>query len=199
LETFNPAFHRVAGADVSYNVGSDQFYAGVVVLELPQFRVIEESVAVEKSLFPYIPGLLSFREAPVLLRAFERLTCCPDVIIFDGQGIAHPRKIGIASHIGLFLDWPSIGCAKRKLTGTYDENALGNSAGSVTPLRTKRGRVIGSVVRTKDRVKPVFVSPGHKTDIATAVDVVLKCCRGYKLPEPTRLAHNLVNRVRKES
>lgn len=198
LEVFDSKIHYVAGADVSYNVGSDRFYAGVVVIKLPHFQVIEESVAIGKSPFPYIPGLLSFREAPVLLQAFEQLTCCPDVIIFDGHGIAHPRKIGIASHIGLFLDWPAVGCAKRKLTGIYDENDLGDAAGSVTALRTKTGRVIGTVVRTKAHVKPVFVSPGYKTDIATSVNIVLKCCQGYKLPEPTRLAHNFVNRVRRQ-
>lgn len=198
LEAFDSEIRRVAGADISYNIGSERFYAGVVVLEWPHLQIVEEAVAVKESRFPYIPGLLSFREAPVLLEAFQQLACCPDVIIVDGHGIAHPRKIGIASHVGLFLDFPSIGCAKRKLTGIYDENDLADLAGSVISLQTPEGEVIGSVVRTKDRVKPVFVSPGHKTDIKTSVNIVLKCCKGYRLPEPTRLAHYLVNRVRKE-
>ena len=190
----------VAGADVSYNLHSEQFYAGVVVLSFPQLELLEEAVAIEKSPFPYIPGLLSFREAPILLRAFEQIVSCPDVIIFDGQGIAHPRGIGIASHIGLFLDSPSVGCAKSRLTGIYDEHALGENVGSSVPLRiSKTDQIIGAVVRTKDRIKPVFVSPGYKIDLASSVRLVLNCCKGYKLPEPTRLAHNLVNRVRRQA
>ena len=198
LDIFDSAIHRVAGADVSYNIGSDQFYAGVVVLDFPQLQLIEEAIAVGKAPFPYIPGLLSFREAPVLLQAFQQVTSCPDVIIVDGHGIAHPRGIGIASHVGLFLDCPSVGCAKSKLTGVYDENALGEKAGSFIPLQTGDDDVIGSVVRTKDHIKLVFVSPGYKTGIISSVRLVLNCCKGYKLPEPTRLAHNLVNRVRRQ-
>jgi deoxyribonuclease V len=133
-----------------------------------------------------------------LLQAFQKLTSFPDVVMFDGQGIAHPRGIGIASHMGLFLDCPSVGCAKSKLTGIYDANTLQKTAGSFTPLQTGDGTVIGAVVRTKSNTHPVFVSPGFKADIATSVELVLKCCKGYKLPEPTRLAHHLVNRVRRE-
>lgn len=198
LEALPPAIHLVAGADVSYNTGSARFYAGVVVLKFPELSLVEESVAIGNVSFPYIPGLLSFREAPILLQAFRKLSSQPDVILFDGQGIAHPRGIGIASHIGVFLDCPSIGCAKHKLTGIYDAKTLPKTAGSFTPLQIKSGRMIGAVVRTKNNTHPVFVSPGFKADIATSVEFVLKCCQGYKLPEPTRLAHNLVNRVRRE-
>jgi deoxyribonuclease V len=190
--------HHVAGADVSYNIGSDDFYAAVVVFTFPDLQRVEEAVATAHAPFPYIPGLLSFREAPVLLQAFQRLTTEPDVILFDGHGIAHPRQIGIASHVGVFLDRPSIGCAKKKLTGVYDAPALGQHAGETVPLQTKDGSPLGAVVRTKTRTKPLFVSPGHKIDLAASVQIVLTCCHGYKLPEPTRLAHHCVNRVRRE-
>ena len=198
LQALNSEVRYVAGADVSYNIDSDQFYAGVVVVNFPDLQLVEESVVIGKASFPYVPGLLSFREAPILLQVFEQLTVCPDVIIFDGQGIAHPRGIGIASHVGLFLDCPAVGCAKSKLIGIYDERLLGEKAGNVVSLQTKDHAIIGSVVRTKDRVKPVFVSPGHKTDIPSSIKLVLDCCKGFKLPEPTRLAHTFVNRVRKQ-
>jgi deoxyribonuclease V len=188
----------IAGADVSYNLGSDQFYAGIVVLRLPELDLIEEAVAMGKASFPYIPGLLSFREAPILLQAFHILNTVPDVVIFDGQGIAHPRGIGIASHVGLFLDLPTIGCAKSRLTGRYAANTLQSTAGSFIPLYTKGGIIIGAVVRTKNHTQPVFVSPGFKADLPSSIELVLTCCQGYKLPEPTRLAHQLVNRVRRE-
>jgi deoxyribonuclease V len=198
LEALPPAIHLVAGADVSYNKGSDRFYAGVVVLQFPELSLVEESVAIGNVSFPYVPGLLSFREAPVLLQAFRKLFSQPDVILFDGQGIAHPRGIGIASHMGVFLDCPSVGCAKSKLTGLYDASKLRKTAGSFTPLQLEGGRMIGAVVRTKDNTHPVFVSPGFKADVPTSVELVLNCCQGYKLPEPTRRAHNLVNRIRRE-
>jgi len=197
LEKTRESYELIAGADVSYDKGSDIFYAAVVVLELSSLRKVEEASAVSRSTFPYIPGLLVFREAPVLLQAFEKIHKDPDIIMFDGQGIAHPRGIGIASHMGLLLDKPSIGCAKSKLFGDYKEFNLGPKAGSYTPL-THQGRTIGAVLRTRDNVSPVFVSPGHKIDLATSMELVLKSCQGYRLPEPTRQAHNLVNKVRVE-
>ncbi len=196
LQALEQPPHLAAGADVSYQRGSSRFYGGVVVVELPQLQTVEEAVAVGEMAFPYISGLLSFREAPVLLQAFQKLTITPDVVIVDGQGIAHPRRMGIASHIGLWLDCPSIGCAKSKLYGVYDDKNLGEAAGSVVSLRTQTNKEIGKVVRTKKRTKPVFVSPGYKIDVVSSLNVVLQCCHGYKLPEPTRLAHHLVNRVR---
>jgi deoxyribonuclease V len=198
LDALPPVIRLVAGADVSYNKGSDRFYAGVVVLQFPELTSVEESVAIGEVSFPYVPGLLSFREAPILLQAFRKLSSQPDVILFDGQGIAHPRGIGIASHMGVFLDCPSVGCAKSKLTGLYDASKLLKTADSFTLLRLESGRVIGAVVRTKDNTHPVFVSPGFKADVPTSVELVLNCCQGYKLPEPTRRAHNLVNRIRRE-
>ncbi len=184
----------IAGADVSYDKEIDRFYAGVVVFELQTMQKIEEVTASGKVSFPYIPGLLSFRESPILLRAFSKVKKTPDIIILDAQGIAHPRGIGLASHIGLLLNKPSIGCAKTRLIGEYDN--VGKEAGCYSQL-TIKGKAVGVVLRTRKNVKPVFVSPGHKIDLAMSIDLVLKSCRGYKLPEPTRQAHNLVTKVRK--
>jgi deoxyribonuclease V len=132
-----------------------------------------------------------------VLQALRKVASQPDVVMFDGQGIAHPRRMGIAAHLGVFLEVPTVGCAKSWLTGRYDEHALSETEGASVPLLAKDGSQLGAVVRTKTRTRPVFVSPGHLTDVETAVSVVLRCCKGYKLPEPTRLAHLLVNRVRK--
>ncbi|HVO65156.1 MAG TPA: deoxyribonuclease V [Syntrophales bacterium] len=183
----------IAGADISYSRHSDLFFAAVVLLEYPAMAVIEEACFIERVFFPYIPGLLSFREGPAVLKAFENLHNVPDVVIFDGQGIAHPRGIGLASHMGLFLDIPAIGCAKKRLVGEYGE--VGNEVGDYADLMLD-GRIVGAAVRTKKKVKPVFVSSGHKINLRRAIDVVLACCRGYRLPEPVRMAHLAVNRMR---
>jgi deoxyribonuclease V len=184
----------VAGADASYNRYSNTIYAAVVVVRTSDGGVIETQGAVHETKFPYIPGFLSFREAPALLEAFAKLHCEPDVFMFDGQGIAHPRRLGIAAHVGLWLDRPSLGCAKSRLTGKFAEPGL--EAGSVSPL-TDRKEVIGQVVRTKKGILPLFVSPGHKIDQESATRVVLATCRGYRLPEPTRQAHLHVNELRR--
>jgi deoxyribonuclease V len=188
------SWELVAGCDVSHDRFSTTLYAGVVVLRADDFSVVERRSAVAQVDFPYTPGLLSFREAPVLLQALAQVRHAPDVVMCDGQGIAHPRRLGLASHVGLFLDRPCVGCAKSKLTGKYDEP--GPEPGSRSPL-LYRGEVIGSAVRTKARTLPVFVSPGHRIDLESAVRLVLACCRGYRLPEPTRLAHLYVNEVRR--
>ena len=185
----------VAGADVSYSKGSDTYYAGVVVMAYPGLEVVEEAWASGKPSFPYIPGLLSFREGPITLAAFRKLKHTPDVIMLDGQGVAHPRGFGLASHIGLLLDIHSIGCAKSVLVGEYEEP--GRERGAASPLVYKGGTV-GMALRTRDNVKPVFVSPGHRVSIGRAVELVLGCGGGYRLPESTRRAHILVNRVRVE-
>jgi deoxyribonuclease V len=156
-------------------------------------EVIEERTVVERASFPYIPGLLSFREGPALLKIFESIQHIPDVVIFDGQGIAHPRGVGMASHMGLFLDMPTIGCAKTRLVGRYGE--VGKEVGDYTDL-VLDDRIVGSVLRTKKKVKPIFISPGHKIGIRKSADIVLRCCRGYKLPEPIRRAHLVVNEIR---
>jgi len=183
----------VAGADVSYNRGDDRFTAGVVVLGVPELDVVEEVSATGVVRFPYVPGFLTFREGPVLSKAFAKLKTRPDLVLFDGQGIAHPRGLGLAAHMGLLLDVPAIGCAKSRLCGRHV--APGREAGARTPLRLD-GKTIGSVVRTRTDVKPVFVSIGHRIALRSAVAWVLKTCRGVRLPEPTRRAHKLVNRVR---
>jgi deoxyribonuclease V len=184
----------IAGADVSYNRDSDVFFAAVVVLRTDDGSVVETQGARKVSTFPYVPGLLSFREAPVLLEAFAKVQAEPDAVMLDGQGIAHMRRLGLASHVGLWLDRPCLGCAKSVLFGKYKEP--GPKAGSLAPLLDGK-EVIGSVVRTKDKVQPVFVSPGHKIDLPSAVRVVLNSCRGYRLPEPTRQAHLHVNALRR--
>jgi deoxyribonuclease V len=185
----------IAGADISYAPGDDVFFAAVVLMDYPALKVIETVCHSERVTFPYIPGLLTFREGPPLLTAFERLTRVPDVVLFDGHGIAHPRRIGLASHMGLFLDIPTIGCAKKKLTGMYEEP--GTKRGDSSPL-TFEDETIGAVVRTRELVKPVFVSQGHKIGLHSAVHIVMSCCRRYRLPEPIRAAHLEVNRFRLE-
>jgi len=183
----------VAGADISYARHSDQFFAAVVLLSYPDLVVREEAQAIARVSFPYVPGFLSFREGPVLLQALAKLRSLPDVIMFDGQGIAHPRGLGLASHLGLFLDRPTIGCAKSRLVGDYREPGL--EKGAREPLRY-HDRLVGVVLRTKRGVRPVFISPGHRISIARAAVIAGECCRGYRLPEPVRQAHLAVNRLR---
>ena len=186
----------VACADISYSKQSDIFFAAVVLLAYPSMEVIEEVCVIERAPFPYIPGLLSFREGPAVLKAFEGLQNVPDIVIFDGQGIAHPRGIGLASHMGLLLDTPSIGCAKKRLVGVHGD--VGHEAGDYADLVLDE-QVVGAALRTKKKVSPVFISPGHKIGTRKACDVVLSCCRGYRLPEPIRKAHLAVNRKRLQS
>ena len=183
---FVPAEIRtVAGVDVDY---SDVGRAAIVVLSFPDLAPVTQAVATVSSPFPYVPGLLSFRECPSALAAWEQLTVKPDLIICDGQGLAHPRRFGLACHMGVLLDIPSIGCAKTHFIGTYDEP--GPHAGDRTPLRDG-DEVIGCVLRTRADTKPLFVSIGHKIDLDTAADFVLRCTRGFRLPETTRAADHL--------
>lgn len=173
----------IAGVDASYRDGLAR--AAVVTLSYPDLEVIEYATATRPVAFPYVPGLLTFREGPAVLDALDKLTSTPDLLIFDGQGLAHPRRLGIASHIGLLVDIPSIGCAKSLLCGQYE--TPGPERGRFT-LLTDKGETIGAVVRTQARVKPVFVSIGHRVDLPTSINYVLDCCRGYRLPETTRWA-----------
>lgn len=182
--------HFVAGVDMAINENNGMAHAAVVLLTFPELEVIERHIYEEPIRMPYIPGLLSFREAPCVLGAFRKLRQRPDLVMVDGMGIAHPRRIGIASHLGLWLNIPTIGCGKSLLTGKYDKAALGEEAGSWVPLIDKK-EVIGAVVRTRTRVNPMFISPGHLISVQTSIDYVLKCGRGYRLPEPTRLADKL--------
>lgn len=184
----------IAGADISFNKFEETIYAAIVVIDLATMQTIEEAGVVSSTKFPYVPGLLSFREAPAVLEAWAKLKIEPDAVMFDGQGIAHPRRIGIASHVGLMLNRPTIGCAKSVLVGRYEEPS--SERGAWTPLVDK-GETIGAALRTKTKVQPVYVSPGHLIDLSAAVDLTLKSDGGYRQPEPTRRAHLLVNRLRK--
>jgi deoxyribonuclease V len=175
----------VAGVDAAY---AGQPRAAVVVFSYPDLRRLDQAVATRDEAFPYIPGLLSFREVPVVLDALANLRIRPDLLIADGQGYAHPRRFGLASHLGVFIDLPTIGCAKSRLIGHFEEP--GPAPGDTSPL-LDRGETIGAVVRTKARTRPLFVSIGHKIDLETAVKIVLSCVRGYRLPEPTRAADQL--------
>jgi deoxyribonuclease V len=183
----------VAGADISFNRYSPTMHAGFVLLDTRTMEVVERAGASMSVKFPYVPGYLSFREIPPLLRAWKKLKTKPGLLLVDGQGIAHPRRLGIASHLGVLLGIPTIGCGKSRLIGTYEEPGL--EAGSRTPLWHKEER-IGSVLRTKNKVKPLFISPGHLVDQESAPRLVLELCAGYRLPEPTRRAHLFVNELR---
>ena len=176
----------IAGVDMSVDKAQGTATAAVVVLRYPELGVVEVKLVNGKLDFPYIPGLLSFRESPLILTACQGLAVTPELILVDGQGIAHPRRLGLASHLGLFLNTPTIGCAKSLLCGQYEEPGI--EPGSYAEVVDK-GDTIGAVLRTKPRVKPVYVSIGHKIDLENAIHWVLQCCRGYRLPEPSRLAH----------
>ncbi|MBI2979568.1 MAG: deoxyribonuclease V [Chloroflexi bacterium] len=176
----------IAGVDISAGKASGMATGAVVVLSYPELKVVETKVVQGELDFPYVPGFLSFRELPLVLAACEGLRIAPDLFLVDGQGIAHPRRFGIASHLGLFLDTPTIGCAKSRLCGSHE--VPGTEPGSYAEL-TDKGEVIGVALRTRPGVKPVYVSIGHKVELEAAIHWVLECCRGYRLPEPTRLAH----------
>lgn len=184
--------HFIAGADISINKSQDTASAAVVVLRYPELIAVETSIIKDKPGFPYIPGLLSFRESPLVRKACQALSTDFDLMLVDGQGIAHPRRMGLASHLGLLLDRPTIGCAKSRLIGEYAEP--GAEAGEWTEI-THNGEVIGAVVRTRQNTRPVYVSIGHKIDLPAAMFWVMACCRGYRIPEPTRLAHIAAGRA----
>jgi len=182
------SIETVAGVDVGFR--GEIAVAGVVVLSYPDLKVVEQTRAEVPVTFPYIPGLLAFREGPAVLACLEKVRHEPDLLIFDGQGLAHPRRMGIATHMGVILDKPSIGCAKSRLVGTHYEP--GPEAGSYTHLYDGE-EIIGAVVRTKEKTNPLYISIGHRIDLDTAIEIVLKCCRGHRLPEPTRLAHEVAS------
>ncbi|AZZ96363.1 deoxyribonuclease V [Pseudoalteromonas sp. R3] len=184
----------IAGTDVAYDDTTNQLVGAIVVLNASTLEIIETQVVTESVRFPYIPGLFSFRELPPLLSAFERLTHKPDMIVCDGQGLAHPRRFGLACHLGVVLDIPTIGCGKTRLTGTH-ETPL-ETRGASAPLIDDE-QVIGEVLRTQDNIKPVYVSVGHKVSLSTAKEWILKLTPKYRLPETTRQADQQVNRALK--
>jgi deoxyribonuclease V len=183
----------VAGVDMGFEEGGAVSRAAVVVLSFPELELQEQAIARRPTTFPYIPGFLSFREIPAVLDAMEKISTMPDLILCDGQGIAHPRRFGIASHLGVLIDMPTIGVAKSLLVGKHDE--LPEEKGSWQPLRY-RGGIIGAVLRSRTSVKPLYVSSGHRVSLPTAIDYVLRCTTKYRLPETTRLADKLAsNRI----
>lgn len=198
----------IAGIDCAFSRDGKKIVAAVVVLKPPDFALVETAYAVRKVTFPYIPGLLSFREAPACITAVRMLKTEPDVFIVDGQGVAHPRRLGLAAHLGLFFDKPTIGCAKSRLIGIFDEPPAEKGAYSFLrdkeiakrktgdERRAANNEIIGAVVRTRTSVKPVFVSVGNNCTLEDAIKITLGSLTRYRLPEPTRLAHQLVGRLR---
>ncbi len=193
LKPLGKPIDTVAGADISFNKFSTTVYAGIVVLNYPAMTVRSYSLVASETTFPYVSGYLAFREVPALLQAWEQLTDKPDVLILDGQGITHPRKMGIASHFGVLKKQPTIGCAKSMLFGKFDE--LGLAKGSSEPIYGK-GELLGYALRTKDKVQPVYISPGNLITIEESLEVMKNCIGRYRIPEPTRLAHDKVNLFR---
>jgi deoxyribonuclease V len=194
LEDHFGEIRYVAGADMAFDPSTDVAFGGVIVYHLPGLEEVERRMARRKLRFPYVPGLLSFRECPVLLAAFARLKTEPDLILIDGQGYAHPRRLGIACHIGILFDKPTIGCAKSRLVGEHDEPGLG--AGSTAPL-TLDGELLGMVLRTRDGVRPIYVSAGHRVSLDSAVGLVKRCMDGFRIPKPTREADHYVGDLRR--
>lgn len=186
----------IAGADISFNKYSDIVYAGIVLFSYPDLKIIGQSTAISKTTFPYISGLLAFREVPALLDAWNKLIIKPDVLVLDGQGIAHGRRLGIATHFGLITHTPTIGSAKSRLIGKYEEPGAKQFAQS--PMYDK-GELIGIALRSKKKCNPIYISPGNLVSMEQSVEIIKNCIRGYRIPEPTRQAHLLVNKIRIEN
>jgi len=187
----NPGF--IAGVDAAFF--NDKVIGVACLYKYPEVLPVEEVFAVTEVLFPYIPGFLSFREGPAIIEALNNLKIKPDIILFDGQGIAHPKGMGIAAHIGVILDMPTIGCAKSRLVGEYKDPGL--KKGKWSPLKYN-GRTVGAVLRTKDNVRPVFISPGHRTDLKSSIQIVLGCTGKYRISEPLRRADFISKKLKRE-
>ncbi len=186
--------NTIAAADISLNLYSITVYAGIILLSFPELKPIGYSLIKAETRFPYVPGYLAFREVPALYTAWNQMPVKPDVLVVDGHGIAHPRRMGIAAHFGALTGQASIGCAKKILYGKYEEPAI--NPGSYTPIKTK-DETLGYALRSKSKVKPVFISPGHRLTVEDSLEIMLQCLGKYRIPEPTRLAHELVNKFRK--
>lgn len=192
LKKYKGKIKTIAGCDAWFK--EDKIYGVVCIFSFPGIGLLEK---VKKDIicnFPYIPGLLSFREGPVFVSCFKSVKIEPDLIIFDGQGIAHPRKMGLATHMGILLDKPTLGCAKELLLGSYEFD-LGKEKGSYQLLKDRKGEVLGAVLRTRENVKPVFVSCGYEIDLSTGLKIILSSCKGYRIPEPLRIAHMEAHRI----
>ncbi|MFB5674199.1 deoxyribonuclease V [Paenibacillus terreus] len=191
-----PQIHYIAGVDVAYSEQSEKLIAAVVILESASLKAVESVVVEDTVRFPYIPGLFSFRELPPIIKAFEKIKTVPQLVVCDGQGVAHPRRFGLASHLGVLFDIPAIGCGKTRLLGDYTEPD--QKRGSSSPL-VDGGAVIGNVLRTQDNIRPIYISVGHRISLPTACEWILKLSPKYRLPETTRQADQLVRKHQKES
>jgi len=196
IEPMSKPLQYIAGADISFNKGEDTVYVGMVVLKYPEMIEVERALLVDQAIFPYIPGLLSFRETPLLMKVWDKLTIKPDLIVTDGHGLAHMRRFGVACHFGLLTNTAAIGCAKKILVGKHE--VLGEEKGSVAYIEDK-GEIVGAVLRTRTNVKPVYISAGHKINLEEAIEVMKTCAVDYRIPEPTRQAHLIVNELRREN
>ena len=193
LQTENRTITTIAGGDISHNKDSDTIYAGIVVLSYPQMELLSYSLIVAETKFPYVPQYLGFREVPALMLAWKQLPVKPDLIVLDGQGVTHPRRMGIASHFGVLADAAAIGCAKNMLFGSYPP--LGHEKLSASPI-SSYDEVMGYALRTKKDVKPVYISPGHKISVPDSLELMKPCVLKHRIPEPTRIAHEKVNQFR---
>ena len=195
LKTNFSRMRTIGGGDVAYSKKRNLFFGAIVILSWPQMETLDIARAHGKVSFPYIPGLFSFREGPILIKTFQRLKIKPDVMLYDGKGIAHPRGFGLASHMGLWFNLPSIGCAKTPLLNQF--TSPGSLKGSFELIR-RGGKEVGVALRTKNHVKPLFVSPGHRIDLLTSIQIVLKSCQGFRIPEPLRQAHHISRLLREK-
>jgi len=194
IEPLKQQVRYIAGADISFNRGENRVYAAIVVLRLADLQEVERSLIVGTIDFPYIPGLLSFREVPILWQAWQQLKQKPDVLVLDGHGIAHNRRFGVASHFGLLVDKPTIGCAKKMFVGTHKE--LSEEAGNIVGIY-ENNELLGAVLRSRNKVKPIYVSVGHRIILPDALRLMQQCITKYRLPEPTRQAHLIANQLRR--
>jgi deoxyribonuclease V len=193
LQPLEKPVRIIAGSDISFNKYSEVVYAGIVLLRYPEMEIVGHASAISRTTFPYISGLLAFREVPALLEAWNKLETKPDVLVLDGQGIAHRRRMGIASHFGVLTNTPTIGSAKSRLFGKYEDPA--NEAMAQSPMYD-RDEIIGTAFRSKRNCNPIYISPGHHVTIQQSVEIIKNCLKGYRIPEPTRQAHILVNQIR---
>lgn len=188
LDTSLPSISKIAGCDAGFTSDKNRVVGAVLIFSFPQLELIEKVVRVASIDFPYIPGLLTFREGAVLLKAFSAVKNLPDVAIFDGQGIAHPRRMGLATHMGILLDIPTIGCAKTLLFGKVKNPP--NFKGAFSYIRDKDGKTIGACLRTRKDVRCIFVSAGYKISLQDAIKIILDCSPKFRIPQPLRMAHN---------
>ena len=194
IEPLQKEVKYIGGADISFNRGESTVYATIVVLRLSDLEEVERSLVVGTIDFPYIPGLLSFREVPILWEAWQQLKQKPDVLVLDGHGIAHNRRFGVASHFGILADVPTIGCAKKIFVGTHQE--LSEEAGNMVGIYDEN-ELLGAVLRSRSKVKPIYISVGHRITLPDALRIMQQCITKYRLPEPTRQAHLIANELRR--